>query len=96
MAEHDEALVAKAAEALVPWTPQPTDLANQEYRALCDAYREKAARAVLDAVAPAIEARAKAAAWDEGHAAGREYQGDGWNCDVHDPRDDNPYRIEGA
>jgi hypothetical protein len=38
--------------------------------------------------------RMQAKAWTEGHAAGREYQGDGWNQDAHDPEDDNPYRIE--
>jgi hypothetical protein len=31
-------------------------------------------------------------AWAEGHRAGRDYQGDGWNSDAHDPEDDNPYR----
>ena len=31
-------------------------------------------------------------AWAEGHAAGRDYQGDGWNSDAHDPEEDNPYR----
>lgn len=35
---------------------------------------------------------AKAEAWAEGFAAGRDYQGDGWNSDAHDPEDDNPYR----
>lgn len=41
--------------------------------------------------------RVKAEAWREGHAAGREYQGDGWNQDAHDPERDNPYAepIEG-
>lgn len=42
-----------------------------------------------------LEETARAAsetAWSVGHAAGRDYQGDGWNCDVHDPEDDNPYR----
>lgn len=33
-----------------------------------------------------------AKAWREGHAAGRDYQGDGWNSDAHDPEEDNPYR----
>ena len=32
-----------------------------------------------------------AGAWLEGHAAGRDYQGDGWNSDAHDPNEDNPY-----
>jgi hypothetical protein len=31
-------------------------------------------------------------AWREGHAAGRDYQGDGWNADRHDPECDNPYK----
>lgn len=37
-----------------------------------------------------------AEAWDEGHAAGCDYQGDGWNSDAHDPAEDNPYRQETA
>ena len=37
-----------------------------------------------------------AEAWDEGHVAGRDYQGDGWNSDAHDPAEDNPYRQETA
>lgn len=37
---------------------------------------------------------ARAAAWREGHAAGRDYQADGWNADAHDPDRDNPYRTE--
>ena len=51
---------------------------------------------LLRALADALEtAEAKIAdAWDEGHAAGRDYQGDGWNSDAHDPADDNPYRKE--
>lgn len=32
-------------------------------------------------------------AWTEGHAAGRDYQADGWNSDAHDPEEDNPYRT---
>ena len=32
-----------------------------------------------------------AEAWLYGHAAGRDYQADGWNCDAHDPEQDNPY-----
>lgn len=35
--------------------------------------------------------RAQAEAWTSGHIAGRDYQGDGWNADNHDPRTDNPY-----
>ena len=35
--------------------------------------------------------RVRAEAWRQGHAAGRDYQGDGWNCDAHDPEGDNPY-----
>lgn len=38
--------------------------------------------------------RAQAAAWQQGHAAGVDYQGDGWNADVHDPADDNPYGAD--
>lgn len=34
-----------------------------------------------------------AGAWLEGHAAGVDYQGDGWNSDSHDPNEDNPYRT---
>lgn len=34
----------------------------------------------------------QANAWRLGHDAGRDYQGDGWNCDVHDPELDNPFR----
>ena len=34
---------------------------------------------------------ALATAWAKGHAAGRDYQGDGWNKDAHDPATDNPY-----
>lgn len=33
-------------------------------------------------------------AWLEGHAAGIDYQGDGWNSDAHDPALDNPYRAD--
>lgn len=32
-----------------------------------------------------------AKAWAEGHSAGRDYQGDGWNSDTHEPALDNPY-----
>jgi hypothetical protein len=45
---------------------------------------------------PADLNAAKAAAWLEGHAAGRDYQGDGWNADAHDPNEDNPYRSKEA
>lgn len=41
-----------------------------------------------------VERAAAEKAWIEGHAAGRDYQGDGWNCDAHDPQEDNPYRAE--
>jgi hypothetical protein len=41
-------------------------------------------------------ANAKAEAWLEGHTAGRDYQGDGWNADSHDPDTDNPYRTGGG
>lgn len=34
---------------------------------------------------------AEAKAWSAGHAAGRDYAGDGWNSDSHDPERDNPY-----
>lgn len=37
---------------------------------------------------------AKEEAWAEGHAAGRDYQADGWNSDTHDPVKDNPYKKE--
>lgn len=40
-------------------------------------------------------AAVRAEAWLEGHAAGRDYQGDGWNCDTHDPERDNPYQAKG-
>lgn len=30
--------------------------------------------------------------WSAGHEAGRDYAGDGWNSDTHDPELDNPYR----
>lgn len=46
-------------------------------------------------VTPAHDAAVAAKAWAEGHAAGRDYQADGWNSDAHDPAEDNPYR-EGA
>jgi hypothetical protein len=49
---------------------------------------EEITRAALEAAAPHM----LAAAWREGHDAGRDYQGDGWNSDAHDPDDDNPYR----
>lgn len=54
---------------------------------------------VADQIAPLFkQARQEGAreAWSQGHAAGREYQGDGWNQDAHDPEDDNPYRAERA
>ena len=38
-------------------------------------------------------AEALSDAWLKGHAAGRDYQGDGWNSDFHDPNEDNPYRA---
>lgn len=41
-------------------------------------------------------ASVRAKAWSEGHEAGRDYRGDGWNCDVHDPEGDNPYRVREA
>lgn len=42
----------------------------------------------------AHDAKVRADAWIEGHAAGRDYQGDGWNSDAHDPEEDNPYRAQ--
>lgn len=42
-------------------------------------------------LAPAVKTL-MAEAWLEGHVAGRDYQGDGWNSDAHDPADDNPYK----
>lgn len=44
----------------------------------------KAARRAFNAI--------KAEVWTEGHKAGVAYQGDGWNCEAHDPEEDNPYR----
>ena len=62
-------------------------------------FRNEAAAEDLHAegllVTPAHDAVVAARAWDEGHAAGRDYQADGWNSDAHDPAEDNPYR-EGA
>ena len=40
-----------------------------------------------------VERAAAERAWGEGHIAGRDYQGDGWNQDAHDPSEDNPYRA---
>ena len=40
-----------------------------------------------------VERAAAEKAWSKGHAAGRDYQGDGWNSDAHDPEEDNPYRA---
>ena len=45
-------------------------------------------------LASPVTRRIQAEAWGEGHAAGRDYQGDGWNSDAHDPEADNPYRKE--
>lgn len=50
-------------------------------------------RASLATEESAQSREAKAVAWLEGHAAGRDYQGDGWNSDSHDPDADNPYRA---
>jgi hypothetical protein len=44
-------------------------------------------RRILEAAAPSLQREA----WLLGHAAGRDYQGDGWNSDAHDPALDNPY-----
>jgi hypothetical protein len=52
---------------------------------------------IVDALlASPVIRRIQAEAWTEGHAAGRDYQGDGWNSDAHDPEADNPYRGETA
>lgn len=51
----------------------------------------------LKQVQDIIEGRgseALAKAWSEGHAAGRDYQADGWNSDTHNPEHDNPYRSK--
>ena len=58
----------------------------------CDHHVE--AEAMARDLEPLIAERERVAAeraWTEGHAAGRDYQGDGWNSDVHDPAEDNPY-----
>lgn len=62
-------------------------------RAVEEAYAE------FDRMIAQVERAAAEKAWGEGHAAGRDYQGDGWNCDAHDPEEGNPYRaaeIRGA
>ena len=51
---------------------------------------------LTDAELASVERAAAEKAWAEGHIAGRDYQGDGWNADAHDPADDNPYRREEA
>lgn len=66
MSDYDPALVEKAAEALVPQT-------LPHYSTLDESGKEtwrRMARAVLDAVAPAL----RADAWDEGKKAGRSDQ----------------------
>lgn len=52
------------------------------------------AGAQWDRMIAEVERAAAEKAWMEGHAAGRDYQGDGWNSDAHDPAEDNPYRRE--
>lgn len=47
----------------------------------------------FDRMIAEVQRDAAERAWGEGHAAGRDYQGDGWNCDAHDPAEDNPYRL---
>jgi hypothetical protein len=44
----------------------------------------------MGVLAPAIK-QLMAEAWLEGHEAGRDYQGSGWNSDAHNPQADNPY-----
>ena len=51
------------------------------------------AREKFDAWLAEVERAAAERAWGEGHIAGRDYQGDGWNQDAHDPSEDNPYRA---
>lgn len=55
---------------------------------------ESAKHAEFDAWLGNMQRLAAVHAWDEGHRAGRDYQGDGWNSDAHDPWYDNPYRKE--
>jgi hypothetical protein len=76
-------------EALVDdwesWSPSAWDDPAEDLRAALDG----AAGDVGGGVCGRSE---KADAWSEGHKAGRDYQGDGWNSDAHDPEADNPYR----
>lgn len=48
---------------------------------------------VASAAFQAIIRAAQAEAWTSGHASGRDYQGDGWNSDAHNPEADNPYTV---
>lgn len=60
------------------------------------AYIAAASPDVVVALVERVEAAEAAVerAWSEGHAAGRDYAGDGWNGDAHDPQEDNPYRRD--
>lgn len=55
-----------------------------------DGFRRHTQAEPTDAQVAAYQAEA----WTKGHAAGRDYQGDGWNSDAHDPELDNPYRSK--
>lgn len=55
-----------------------------DYHEVCAAYRRWLAE---------VERATAEKAWLEGHAAGRDYQADGWNSDAHDPQQDNPHRL---
>lgn len=68
------------------WTPNTADIrrASEQSWLLTGADFDR----WLDAIIRAAQSEA----WTAGHVAGRDYQGDGWNADAHDPSADNPYR----
>ena len=68
--------------------PEAIEAAHEQLDAMGSYVPRKYIEAALEAAAPYM----LAAAWLEGHEAGRDYQGSGWNADGHDPNDDNPHR----